>query len=150
MIKIYSKTDPHILLHLCYNIYRDAFNNDVTIAGKDVVRQDLIPEDQCLQLAHVTIKTEGHKFRPHKHIPRFPKYGNQIIAQESWVVLSGKIKVIFYDFDDTIIHEEILNPGDLSITLQGGHTFEVLEANTQILEFKTGPYEGQILDKEFI
>lgn len=150
MLKIYSKTNPHILLHICYSPHKDAFNSDATVVSKDIIRQDLVPEDQFLQLAHITIKTKGHRFRPHRHIPKFPKYGDQIIPQESWVVLSGKIKVIFYDFDNTIIHEEILNPGDVSITLQGGHTYECLEANTQVLEYKTGPYLGIEKDKVFI
>lgn len=150
--KIYSKEDPSKLLHICYSTYHDAFNNNVTSVGKDVIRQDLVPDDQFLQAAHITIKTEGHKFRPHRHIPHHPEYGRMVIAQESWVVLSGKIKVYFYDIDDdnTLLEEVILNPGDISITLQGGHTYEALVADTSVIEFKTGPYKGQLLDKRFI
>ena len=32
----------------------------------------------------------------------------------------------------------------------GGHTYEILESDTLVYEYKTGPYEGQKLDKEFI
>ena len=149
MHKIYSKVQPDKLLHICYNTYNDAFH-DVTQLGKDVIRQDLIPSEEFLQLAHITIKKEGHRFRPHKHIFKSKRAEALTIAQEAWVILSGKIMATFYDLDNSIIHEEILNPGDVSITLYGGHTYESLEFNTQVLEFKTGPYEGQKLDKEFI
>ena len=130
MKKIYSKVEPHILLHICYSTYKDAFRG-VTQLGKDVVREDLVPEDQFLQAAHITIKKEGHRFRPHKHIPK-AKVGGLVIAQEAWVVLSGKIMATFYDLDNSMIRVEILNPGDLSITLQGGHTYEALESNTHV------------------
>jgi len=52
--------------------------------------------------------------------------------------------------DDTIIATPILYPGDASFTLEGGHTYEILEDNTLVYEYKTGPYEGQALDKKFI
>lgn len=152
MIKLYSNVEPGKLLHICYSTYYDAFQG-VTQLGKDVVREDLIPENEFLQLAHITIKNENHRFRPHKHLFKELNQHHSIvttIAQESWVVLSGKINATFYDLDDTVIHEEILNPGDLCVTLYGGHTYESLESNTHVLEFKTGPYEGQALDKEFI
>jgi len=38
----------------------------------------------------------------------------------------------------------------LSITLYGGHTYEIMEDDTLVLEFKSGPYYGQKLDKEFM
>jgi len=43
-----------------------------------------------------------------------------------------------------------LRPGDASFTLYGGHTYEILEDDTIVYEYKTGPYEGQKLDKTFI
>ena len=55
-----------------------------------------------------------------------------------------------YDLDDTILATPTLKQGDASFTLYGGHTYEILEDDTLVYEFKTGPYEGQILDKEFI
>jgi hypothetical protein len=55
-----------------------------------------------------------------------------------------------YDIDDTIIHTPILHKGDCSITFYGGHTYEILEDNTVVYEYKTGPYYGLQNDKEFI
>ena len=39
---------------------------------------------------------------------------------------------------------------DISFTLFGGHTYEILEDNSMIMEYKTGPYFGQKQDKVFI
>lgn len=56
-----------------------------------------------------------------------------------------------YDIDNkTILATPILEAGDASFTLYGGHTYEILEENTIVYEYKTGPYEGQELDKRFI
>mgnify|MGYP003674399210 FL=1 len=56
-----------------------------------------------------------------------------------------------YDIDNTtILATPILEAGDASFTLYGGHTYEILEENTIVYEYKTGPYEGQELDKRFL
>ena len=62
----------------------------------------------------------------------------------------GSVKCIFYDLDDTLLVEPILYPGDASFTLEGGHNYEILEDDTLVYEYKTGPYEGQALDKTFL
>ena len=111
-------------------------------------RTDVIPEDNFLQLA--VLKMPNKKtFRTHFHIPKKVNY-KESIAQESWVVIKGKVKCTFYDIDNAIIAPPILTQGDISVTLKGGHTFEILEEDTIVYEFKTGPYEGQKMDKEFI
>ena len=55
-----------------------------------------------------------------------------------------------YDIDDKLLDEQILFPGDCSMTFEGGHTYTMLEDETIVYEYKTGPYEGQKLDKEFL
>ena len=72
------------------------------------------------------------------------------MAQESWVVIKGSVKAILYDLDDTIIAEELLEPGDISITLRGGHNYYCMTDDTLVYEYKTGPYYGQEKDKQFI
>ena len=134
--KIYSKINPERLLHIvCQTRFLDAH------------RHDLVDDEQFLQLAVLKYE-KGKTFKPHKHI--FKEVPSQSIAQESWAVVNGKVKAIFYDEDDTIIGERILNAGDLSITLFGGHNYEILEDDTLVLEYKTGPYYGQSLDKVFV
>jgi len=135
MIKFYSKVDNR-LLHIVHKL--DDFQG----------RQEVIPEDNFLQCA--TLKMEkGKTFPPHKHITKDRHHSKQI-AQESWIIVKVSVKCTFYDIDDTIIAEPILNVGDASFTLYGGHTYEILEDDTLVYEYKTGPYEGQKLDKEFI
>ena len=62
----------------------------------------------------------------------------------------GSVKCSFYDTDGTILKEPILNVGDCSITLAGGHTYSILEDDTLVYEYKTGPYKGSENDKIFI
>jgi hypothetical protein len=135
MKKYYSNIDGR-LLHIVNRL--DDLNN----------RTELVPADNFLQCA--TLKMEkGKTFPPHKHIIKDRHYPEQI-AQESWIVIKGSVKCIFYDIDDTIIAEPILYAGDASFTLYGGHTYEILEDDTLVYEYKTGPYEGITFDKVFL
>jgi len=136
MEKIYSKIQPDKLLHIINRI------------SEIIDRSDVVPEDNFIQCATLNMP-KGKSFPPHKHITKDRHYPKQI-AQESWVVIKGKVKCILYDLDDTIIATPILGPGDASFTLEGGHTYKILEENTIVYEYKTGPYEGQKLDKTFI
>jgi len=136
MEKIYSKIEKGKLLHV--------INRLSEIQG----RTEIVPEDNFIQCA--TLRMERRKtFPPHKHITKDRHHPKQI-AQESWVVIKGRVKCILYDIDDTIISTPILGAGDASFTLYGGHTYEILEDDTIVYEYKTGPYEGQSLDKTFI
>jgi len=136
MEKIYSKIDPNKLLH-------------IIVRKKDMKpgREDIISEDNFIQCSMLNMN-EGKTFRPHRHI--WKERNRNVIAQESWVVISGSVKCIFYDLDDNIISEPILYPGDTSFTLEGGHNYLILEDETLVYEYKTGPYEGQSMDKTFI
>ena len=55
-----------------------------------------------------------------------------------------------YDLDDKVVESVLLNPGDVSITFRGGHTYEIMKDNTLVYEYKTGPYLGQKFDKVFL
>jgi len=44
----------------------------------------------------------------------------------------------------------ILEDGDCLVLFRGGHSLEVLDKNTIMYEFKTGPYFGFEKDKETI
>ena len=136
MINIYSKINPNKLLH-------------VIVRKEDMKpgRKDIIPEDHFIQCSHLNME-KGKTFKPHRHI--FKNRTRDVIAQESWVVIQGKVKCIFYDLDNSILIEPILESGDASFTLEGGHNYEILEDNTVVYEYKTGPYEGQKLDKIFL
>tara|TARA_R110000824_G_scaffold391495_1_gene589288 strand:- start:5576 stop:5992 length:417 start_codon:yes stop_codon:yes gene_type:complete len=135
MIKIRSKAKD-ALLHMVYRA--SEFTEK---------RTELVDVDQFIQCAYLKMD-EGKTFKPHKHIWKSPNF-KKVIAQESWVVIKGSVKVFFYDIDGILLDTHILNSGDSSFTLEGGHTYEILEDNTLVYEYKTGPYEGQALDKEF-
>ena len=133
---IYSKIEPETLLHQI-NRFKDI----------NQPRKDLIHEKEFIQCSSLKFN-KGKTFKPHKHI--WKRRDLNVIAQESWVVIKGSVKCFFYDLDDKLICEKILNEGDASFTLQGGHNYEILEDDTIVYEYKTGPYEGQQFDKTFI
>lgn len=136
MERIYSKIDPGKLLHIIVR------KEDIT-----ETRYDIVTEEHFIQCSILNLP-QGKTFRPHKHI--WKERTRNVIAQESWIVIQGSVRCIFYDLDDTIIAEPILKPGDASFTLEGGHNYFILENDTLVYEYKTGPYEGQALDKTFL
>lgn len=136
MEKIYSKVDPDKLLHII--VRKEDFKSG---------RVDLISEDNFLQCSMLKLN-KGITFKPHHHIWKERTYN--MIAQESWVVLEGSVQCTFYDIDNKVLAQPILKRGDSSFTLEGGHNYLILEEDTHVLEYKTGPYEGQMMDKKFI
>ena len=135
MEKIFSKIE-NVLLHLNYS------KNDF----KD--RQDVVDPKEFIQMASLTLKKDK-TFKPHRHIWK-KNLVNKVITQEAWVIIQGSVKVDYFDLDGSHIKNSILNVGDCTITLGGGHNYTSLNDNTLVYEFKTGPYLGQEKDKEFI
>jgi hypothetical protein len=135
MQKIFSKLESGLLLHLIYR------------KNHEIGRSQLVDSREYLQVSTLNL-LKGETILPHKHL--WKKLQNtQNIAQESWVIIDGKVEVTYYDTDNSILQIEILSAGDLSITLYGGHSFIILE-DLIAYEFKTGPYLGQNNDREFI
>ena len=135
MISIYSKVKPGLLLHMVYRAID--FSEE---------RLELVPVDNRLQCAALKLK-EGKTFKPHRHIKRFQWTRQQ--TQESWVVMAGSVECSFYDIDGKIILKPVLEQGDVSFSLGGGHTYKILKSGL-IYEFKTGPYQGQKKDKRWL
>jgi len=134
---IYSKIQPRLVCHL-------------VIRAEDFTSQriDVTEAYHLLQLALLKLP-KGKTFKPHRHIPK--KLETNSAAQEMFICIKGQIKCKFYDIEGSeIIAEPILNPGDASLTLAGGHNYEMLEDNTIIYEIKSGPYLGVEKDKTFI
>ena len=134
MERIYSKIQTDILLHIVYRV------------GEIKGRTNISPDNEFLQVASMKMN-KGQTFKAHKHI-KFKKTTD--IAQESWLVIRGSVKCILYDLDDSIISEHILFPGDLSLTFRGGHNYYIMEDDTIVYEYKTGPYMGIENDKVFL
>jgi len=136
MEKIYSKIDGR-LLHMINRL------DDI-----ESERKNLCDDNKYLQCATMKLY-KGKTFKPHKHFER-ERLEKSYIPQESWLVIKGSVKCIFYDINDCILTTKILNAGDASFTFYGGHNYEILENNTVVYEYKTGPYEGIELDKKHI
>jgi len=68
-------------------------------------------------------------------------------TQEMTYVKKGSMKVLLYDEDKNFLEDYILNEGDLAVFVNGGHGYEILEDNTQIIEAKNGPFIDVNTDK---
>jgi hypothetical protein len=132
--KIFSRSDG-TLLHVIHRV------------SDFKARQELVAVDQNLQVASLQL-AGSNDFRAHRHISKSVNI-KTTIAQESWVVIKGKVKVDYFDLDDTFLDSKELLPGDCSVTLFGGHGYAT-EGDALVYEFKTGPYLGQEFDKVFI
>jgi hypothetical protein len=135
MEKIFSSVEKNRLLHFIHR--KNEFG----------ARVELIEVSEILQLSSQIAKG-GQSFRAHRHIPK-PLEITDVTAQESWVVISGLVEVSYFDLDDSLISTHRLSAGDASVTLAGGHGYEIIEESL-IYEFKTGPYLGVEYDKVFI
>lgn len=136
-MNIYSKIDPTTVLHII-NRKRDIQPG----------RVDLVEPEEMLQCA-VMRYNSGQTFKPHKH--HYKSLEHESLTQESWCVIQGMVQVILYDIDDSILHTDVLEQGDISITIgQAGHNYVIMNDNTIIAEYKSGPYYGQEQDKKFI
>lgn len=66
-------------------------------------------------------------------------------TDESYILLKGKLRVLFYDDKKELTHAFELDPekGKYGIHIPAGqwHTLEVLEPGTVIFEVKDGPYQ---------
>jgi hypothetical protein len=134
-MKIYSRVNPEKLLHIVY--YREKIINE---------REEIIEPNNTLQLSSLNLK-KGKKFRPHQHI--WKQGPERVIAQESWCLISGEVEVSYFDTDGKLLAKVRIYPGDVSITLEGGHTYECIE-DAIVYEYKTGPYTGVDNDKVFL
>jgi hypothetical protein len=139
MKKIYSKVYPKKLLHII--VKPSDFKKKITeITDKDKFLQ-------CIGLK----ANKGSKIEPHGHkkinLKRRP---TETRTQESWCVITGAIKVKFYDLDNSLLYSGILKPGYSSFTFEGAHNYEVLNNSTLIYEYKNGPYDKNINDKYFL
>ena len=136
MENFYSKIEPGKLLHM-------------VVRKEDILpgRKDVVSEENFIQCSILNMEKDK-TFKPHRHI--WKERTRNVTAQESWIVVQGSVKCTFYDLDNTVLAEPVLNVGDASFTLEGGHNYLILEDDTLVYEYKTGPYEGQALDKTFI
>ena len=91
---------------------------------------------------------KGQIFKAHNHLLA-ARYVNR--TQEVIYLKSGSLRADFYgENNDQLIKSVEVNAGDFIICLAGGHGYEILADNTQVLEVKNGPYLGTAKDKRLI
>lgn len=136
MRKIYSSITPDLLLHIIYR------KSEMEAAEG---RVEIVEPDNFIQVCSLNLEA-GKTFRPHKHI--WKPGCDMVIAQESWVIIEGHVRLFLFDTDGSQVAYDELGPGDISVTLEGGHTYEAV-GHALVYEYKTGPYTGQKDDKVF-
>lgn len=96
------------------------------------------PNEFSQQLGYMSRK-QGYVIPPHVHNPvvREVQYTKEVLF-----IKSGKVRVDFYDEDQTYLESRILYQGDVLLLAYGGHGFEMLE-HSEIIEVKQGPYAGE-------
>jgi hypothetical protein len=103
-------------------------------------------EQDCSQQLGYMNRKKGYKIDPHRH----NLVTRQVhMTQEVLFIRKGKVRVDFYDNDQNYIESKTLNTGDVILLADGGHGFEMLE-NSEIIEVKQGPYNGEVDKVRFL
>ena len=88
---------------------------------------------------------KGKKLDSHVH-KDFDRIASR--TQEMTYVRKGSMKVLLYDDNKNLLEEFILKQGDLAVFAYGGHGYEIIEDDTQVIESKNGPFIDVDTDKE--
>jgi mannose-6-phosphate isomerase-like protein (cupin superfamily) len=96
------------------------------------------PDEFSQQLAFMR-HPKGKLIEPHMHniVPRSITY-----TQEVLIIRRGRLRVDFYDCDQSYLQSRILTAGDIILLAAGGHGFEILD-DLEMIEVKQGPYTGE-------
>lgn len=100
---------------------------------------EFFTEDKDSQQLGYMNRPKGYVIPPHRHniVPREVHF-----TQEVLFIRSGKVRVDFFDDEQTYLESTILFKGDVILLADGGHGFTMLEAS-EIIEVKQGPYCGE-------
>ena len=100
--------------------------------------QFFTPNDFSQQLGYMN-RPSGYIIPPHVHnpVPREVQYTKEVLF-----IKSGRVRVDFYNDDQSYLESRILESGDVILLAYGGHGFEMLEP-TEMIEVKQGPYAGE-------
>ena len=132
---IYSKKNKNKILGIIYRYSK--------ISKR---RLNISPNNEYIQVS--TQKLNRNNFiSPHIHMKN-----KRIITstQEIWLIIRGKLSINIIDIDKKKIKNFILGTGDMYILFRGGHSFKVLNDNTEFYEIKNGPYRKKITDIEYL
>ena len=108
---------------------------------------DFLTDDNAYIQAGTWNYNKAKVLKAHRHKIN-PRTINQ--TQETFILLSGRLRVDLYDENNSIFAQEELGAGDIGIILNIGHGYYILEDNTKVLEVKPGPFTSVEKDKEMI
>jgi len=96
------------------------------------------PPHYSQQIGYMS-RPSGYVIPPHVHNPvaREVQFTKEVLF-----IKSGRVRVDFYDDDQTYLESRVLETGDVILLAYGGHGFEMLET-TEMIEVKQGPYAGE-------
>ena len=96
------------------------------------------PHNFSQQIAYMK-RSKGYSIEPHIHniVRREVQF-----TQEVLFIKNGKVRVDFFDDNQTFLESRILEQGDVILLAHGGHGLEMLE-ESEIIEVKQGPYAGE-------
>lgn len=109
--------------------------------GTNFVTED----DKSIQVA--TMKwDEGHHMVAHKH-NTYPRVAYR--TNEVFIVIAGRVSATIYNEDGKVVDYVLLGKGDIAMFFAGGHAFDIVDDETEIIEVKNGPFLGVETDKTF-
>lgn len=68
-------------------------------------------------------------------------------TQEVIHVIEGRVRALIFSEDEGLVESIMVERGDTLALLAGGHSYEILDDDTFVLEVKNGPYVGPDLDR---
>lgn len=119
-------------------------NNDKLLAiiiGKNYSKEGVeffTPNEFSQQLAYMSHK-KGKVIDAHIHnfVKREVHFTKEVL-----VIKKGKIRVDFYDDNQTYLQSTVLEAGDIILLAHCGHGFEIIE-DCEMIEVKQGPFAGE-------
>lgn len=98
------------------------------------------PDSFSQQLAYMRHPV-GKVIQAHVHnpVPRQVSYTCEVL-----LLKKGRLRVDFFDEQQSYLESRIMEAGDVILLVRGGHGFEVLE-EIEMIEVKQGPY---VADKD--
>ena len=96
------------------------------------------PNEFSQQLGYMN-RPAGYVIPPHVHNPvaREVQFTKEVLF-----IKSGRVRVDFYDDQQSYLESREVRQGDVILLAFGGHGFEMLE-QSEIIEVKQGPYAGE-------
>ena len=103
------------------------------------------PNSFSQQLAYMR-HPAGKIIEPHVHNPVAREV---LYTLEVLFIKRGKVRIDFFESDQSYLESRTLEAGDVILLAKGGHGFEVLE-ELEMYEVKQGPYAGDQDKTRFI